>query len=336
MDAKDKALVLIVATTIIVGMFWFMSIPSDTTLPETSIRQGLPPNFKVAFIGDQGLGPNAVSVLHLIKNEGTDMVLHQGDFDYKDDPDAWDRQINDVLGSDFPYFASIGNHDKSAWKEYQQKLYNRLDRINGANCVGDLGVKSSCVYHGLFFILSGIGTMDSGHDAFIEDQLSQDNSTWRICSWHKNMENMQVGKQGDETGWEVYEECREGGAIVATAHEHSYSRTKTLISMENQVIDPDWSDPNNLRVTDGASFVFVSGLGGNSVRVQDRCLTTYPYGCKDEWASIYTSDQGATYGALFCSFHVDGQPNKAHCYFKDINGNVPDEFDITSMIGGNR
>jgi len=29
-------------------------------------------------------------VLGLIGSEGADMVLHQGDFDYQDDPDAWD------------------------------------------------------------------------------------------------------------------------------------------------------------------------------------------------------------------------------------------------------
>ena len=68
-------------------------------------------DFRVAFIGDQGLGPNAIAVLNLIKDEGAQIVLHQGDFDYLDDPDKWDRQISDVLGSDFPYFASIGHHD---------------------------------------------------------------------------------------------------------------------------------------------------------------------------------------------------------------------------------
>ena len=47
-------------------------------------QQSVPPNFKVAFIGDQDRGPNAVAVLELIKNEETNMVLHQGDFDYHD------------------------------------------------------------------------------------------------------------------------------------------------------------------------------------------------------------------------------------------------------------
>ena len=59
-------------------------------------------DFRVAFIGDQGLGPNSIAVLNLIKNENAQMVLHQGDFDYQDDPDAWDKMISNELGDDFP------------------------------------------------------------------------------------------------------------------------------------------------------------------------------------------------------------------------------------------
>lgn len=145
---------------------------------------------------------------------------------------------------------------------------------------------------------------------------------------------MQLGDRPiNTTGWGVYEECRKGGAIIATAHEHSYHRTKTLINIENQIVDPEWPDPNNIRIQEGSTFVFVSGLGGASIRNQDYCLPyTFPYGCNGEWASIYTSDQGANFGALFCSFNVDGKPNKANCYFKDISGNVPDQFTITSFV----
>ena len=82
-------------------------------------------DLRVAFIGDQELGSNSISVLKLIKDEGTHMVLHQGDFDYVNDPDKWDRQISNVLGSDFPYFASIGNHDLNELYGYQEKLYDR-------------------------------------------------------------------------------------------------------------------------------------------------------------------------------------------------------------------
>ncbi len=54
-----------------------------------SILTPTTPNFKVAFIGDQGLGANAKAVLQLIANESAVMVIHSGDFAYTDKPDAW-------------------------------------------------------------------------------------------------------------------------------------------------------------------------------------------------------------------------------------------------------
>ncbi len=281
------------------------------------------PNLKVAFIGDQGFGPNAEAVLRLIQNEGTDMVLHQGDFEYTQNPDAWDNQINNVLGANFPYFASVGNHDieKEMWPIYQQKLQERLNRVAGASCSGDLGVNSACTYKGLFFILSGVGTLGSDHEAFIRNELANDTSLWRICTWHKNQRLMQVGGKGNDTGWGVYEACRESGAIIATGHEHSYSRTHLMSSFEFQTVA---ATDNTLILEKGKTFAFVSGLGGKSIRDQKLDGSW--------WAAIYTSTQGASYGALFCTFHVDGQPDKAECYFKDIEGQVPDSFTLFSQV----
>jgi len=70
--------------------------------------------------------------------------------------------------------------------------------------------------------------------------------------------------------------------------------------------------------------VFVSGLGGKSVRSQSLSGAW--------WASIYTSSQGATYGALFGVFNFNGEANKAHFYFKAINGAVPDDFFVISNV----
>jgi uncharacterized protein YjbI with pentapeptide repeats len=297
-------------------------------------------NFRVAFIGDQGHNPQAIAVLNLIKDEGAQMVLHQGDFDYDDvtiyggDPDAWDKMISDVLGDDFPYFASVGGHDRLQWNGYQQKLYDRLKKNPDAECIGDLGVKSSCTYKGLFFIQVSPVFKGSGHSSFIENQLNNNDHIWRVCSWAKSMHNMQIGLKADKVGWEVYENCKNGAAIIATAQYHSYSRTKTLIDIENQIVDPEWFEPGKLRVKEGSTFVFVSGLGGKSIEVQERCLpTSYPYGCNGEWASIYTSDQSADFGALFCTFNTGGQPNKADCYFKNIQGKIIDKFTVTNFVG---
>jgi hypothetical protein len=300
------------------------------------VAQEPPANFKIAFIGDQGLGPDATAVLNLIKREGAQAVMHSGDLDYVDDPAAWDAQINSVLGIDFPYFVSIGNHDELAWGRpngYQQFLESRFNRL-GISWNGRLGVRSSFHFKGIFFVLTAPGITsgfdDGSSDSYIRDQLVADDSVWSICSWHKNMRLMQIGEKTDETGWGVYEAARNGGAIIATAHEHSYSRTHLLSSMSAQTVA---STSNTLHLTEGNSFAFVSGLGGKSIRAQS--LTG------NWWASAYASTclQGdpicrsnASPGALFGVFNVDGQPNKAFFYFKDINGRVVDQFVVVSDV----
>jgi hypothetical protein len=309
---------------------------ANITITVVLVAPNVPPaDFTVAFIGDQDSGADPLAVLELIRDEGADMVMHQGDFDYNDNPTAWDQLITSVLGADFPYFASIGNHDDTAWSGsngYQAKLTARLARVPDATCTGDYGVNSACTYQGLFFILSGAGEMGSNHEAYITAQLAQTDYLWRVCSWHRNMTAMQIGEKGDDTGWGVYEACRNGGAMIVTGHEHSYSRTKTLVSMQNQTIDPAWPLPGDVRIAPGSTFAVVSGLGGRNIRDQLRCLpATPPYGCNGEWASIYSSTQGADFGALFCAFNANGQPNQAQCYFKDIAGNTPDLFTITSF-----
>lgn len=282
-----------------------------------------PENFKIAFIGDQGYGENARAVLTLIKNEGADAVLHQGDLDYQSNPKAWDEQINAILGPDFPYFVSIGNHDTGRWGGpggYQEFVKNRMNRI-GMTWDGDLGVQSSLKYKGIFMIFVAPGVKGSGHAEYIAQKLAEDNSIWRISSWHKNMRDMQVGGKSDETGWAVYEESRRGGAIIATGHEHSYSRTYLLSSMENKIIV---NKSDTLHITKGYSFVFVSGLGGKSIRSQKRDGAW--------WASIYTSTQSANYGALFGTFNLNGNNKLTEFYFKDIDGNIADKFCVVSHV----
>lgn len=337
---------LLLLTPLLIGISIVLSRPAYPHRNETyelletaTLEQNVPPpDFTVAFLGDQGLGPDSEAVLALVKSEAADMVLHQGDFDYVDDPEGWDEQINLILGSSFPYFASVGNHDLAEWPSYQQKLVERLARIPEATCIGDIGVNATCHYQGLFFVLSGVGTLGFNHEAYLHDQLAANgNMVWRVCSWHKNQRPLQVGLKTSDVGWEAYEICREAGAIIATGHEHSYSRTKTLSDTTTQTVATSCLDNPETPDTDiclsrGKTFVFVSGISGQGIRNQDRCLPTVPpYGCNGEWAKIYSSDQGATHGALFIRFHVDGDPNKAVGYFKTIDGDVIDSFEIITQ-----
>jgi myo-inositol-hexaphosphate 3-phosphohydrolase len=300
--------------------------PPNPTPPTGDVP---PPNFTIAFIGDQGLGSKAEAVLQMIKDEGTDLVLHQGDFNYDDNPDAWDQQISSILGSSFPYLITVGNHDTSKWDGsggYQSKMLQRIDQIPDIQCYGDLGVKGYCDYKGFRIILSGVGTMggsDESHATYIADQFANDNHIWRICTWHKNMNKMQMGTKGDDTGWGVYDNCRQAGAIIATGHEHSYSRTYLMSNFENQIIA---NQSSTLELEEGKSFAFVSGIAGASIRNQDQ---DWPW-----MASVYTSDQNANHGALFCTFNIDGQANRASCFFKDIDGVVPDQFGLVSKLQG--
>ena len=135
---------------------------------------------------------------------------------------------------------------------------------------------------------------------------------------------MQVGRRSDAVGWEAYEVCRKGGAIIATAHDHSYERTHLLDNFETQSIV---STSNVLQIEEGKTFAFVSGLGGRSIRGQIDELVANPW-----WAAVYGRGQGANFGALFCIFNLDGVPDSAHCYFKDIAGVIADEFDLVSAI----
>ena len=79
-----KKILAIVAIIVIVGIVSILIFPQEEAIIQKQTQSI--PELRVAFIGDQGLGPNAIAVLELIKDEGAQMVLHQGDFEYKDDP----------------------------------------------------------------------------------------------------------------------------------------------------------------------------------------------------------------------------------------------------------
>ncbi|MCB1897387.1 MAG: metallophosphoesterase [Zoogloeaceae bacterium] len=279
-------------------------------------------DLKVAFIGDQGVGGDSEAVLRLIKAEGADLVISGGDLGYRGSPETFERMVSAILGPDFPFFASLGNHDADDWRRYQQLLSARARRSGRARCEGVIGVKSACVFEGLLFINSAVGVLygerGPDHADFIRSALARSPSRWRVCSWHFNQAVMQLGEKDDEAGWEVYEACREGGAIIATAHEHSYARTHVI----TRFADPPAfvAADGELQIGPGRTIAFVTGLGGHSVRPQLRG--------GDWWAATYTADQGARAGALFCTFHAHGRPDRAECRFKAIDGTVADRFDL--------
>jgi hypothetical protein len=285
------------------------------------------PRLKLAFIGDTGSGPTFEQVLALIRGEQSDGVVHMGDATYDDEtPEQFWGVVDRVLGHQFPYFLAEGNHDRSQWPALAAHAQEHLPPGVAAAPPRLVDGSFDLVFAGVSFVFLGEAVHEDDPFHVIE-RFARDEHVWKVCAWHKNQRRLQIGGKGNEMGWGVYESCRLMGAMVMTGHEHSYHRTRTLASMVEQQVDPTCSDAGNLCVRPGAVPVFVSGLGGRSIRDQERCPpASYPYGCKGEWAFIYTSTQGARFGALFLTF--DG-PRKARGYFKTVDGQVVDQFQLT-------
>jgi predicted phosphodiesterase len=299
-----------------------------------------PENLRVAFFGDNGLGSESVETLQLVVEEDADFLVILGDFDYDDNPTAWHDQLDEGLGPDFPMFAVAGNHDVDAWDGYRQVLMDRLAPIVGADCNGPIGEQMMCRYLGIDVFMTSVGTMDppgdQSHEDWLAEGLAASPQIWKFCAWHKNQNDMQAGEKGNEVGWDAYVNCMAGGAIIATGHEHSYSRTQTLTDLGNTDAGHGATGEHHvMQVGPGSTFVFVSGLGGNEVR-------NYEADQHDDdtwWSTIYTSDHyrregeviegfEAQVGVMFIDFYVDGDPYKAHAYFKVVTGEIIDEFDI--------
>ena len=297
-----------------------------------------PVDFKVAFFGDLGTDKKSIKLLKMIRDEGTDMVIHLGDIDYADDPLGHASTVDRIFGPGFPYLMLIGNHDEHSWygkDGYQELQEKRLKRI-GVEWKGDLGVKSTIKYKGLSIVMvspgiTGWNLFSDIHAKYIKKKFKKDASTWKICAWHKNQHKMQTARKGNSTYWGVYEECRKRGAMIVTGHSHTYSRSHLLRSIKNQKVS---SVSNNLEIAPGKSFVVVSGLGGGGRKKRGGTSFSAQYRRPTDpwWASVYTADQKAKNGALFCEFNKNGVPRHAECYFKNIKGKIIDQFTITSKV----
>jgi predicted phosphodiesterase len=303
------------------------------------------PETKIAFIGDQALnGKNARAekVLDLVKSEGSHAVVILGDFDYSMDPDRWADELKKRLdgpgpGASFPVFAIAGNHDvedkngdeePDEWEKYKQKIEERLKVIPDAHCQGNLGEQYTCDFRGVRLILVSPGLLSDEKKLtsgpYIEQQLKSDH-LFSICGWHYNQTLLQTYDKSDQAGWGVYEACRKGGGIVATAHAHSYARTHLMRNLqlqdESEAERAIVSKDNTLIVQPGETFVFHSGLGGAGIVPKTRT--------GGWWAADWSkTDTKVAHGALFCTFNISGQNNRAECYFKDIEGSVPDRFNV--------
>jgi predicted phosphodiesterase len=318
----------------------------------SAARSGHPgaPPFKVAFIGDTGYDPHDTpaldsgfeQVLALVRSEAAQLLAIAGDFSYQKKAAAarvYFGNIDRLLGARFPVLGADGNNDK--WSQYQPFFQQRLAHMS-LNPTLIAGKEYGLRFGGVQWAILG----GRGNAPFVRTQFASADDAWRVCMWHKNMHDMQTGGKWDEMDWATYRACQEAGAIIATGHEHAYARTVTLTDLGNCAAGHGATGtPDRLEVGPGRTFVFVSGLGGHSLR---------DYHCAQHdddtwWATVYTSNyylqagttvakscaligsrvvQGYTFGALFITFNAGGDPNKAEAYFKTINGETIETFSI--------
>jgi len=277
-------------------------------------------NFKVAFIGDTDTGTDFKNVLKLIKAEGAQAVVVQGDLTYSfHSASSWFSAIDAELQTattKVPYFAARGNHDWS-WTSASGLGAGLDSRLTTWGVTPDNNKPSNAnyalTYKGLKIVFVDESETTPSRADYAKAQLAGDTHIWKMCSFHKNQRATNVGPKSDEMGWAIYENCRAAGAIVAQGHSHTYSRSKTITADQTQTIDASCSDPFALCVGPGKHFFFDSSLGGTDLRSLEN--TNHAY-----WASTYSSD----FGALFIEFYVDNDPKKATGYFKTIGGTIID------------
>jgi Calcineurin-like phosphoesterase len=282
--------------------------PTATTTPTpTATSNGAT---IVCFLGDSGTGANAVAAHNVCKNAGAQAIVHTGDLDYLDSPSQWETFVNNQVGQNFPYFYVLGNHDTLNASGYQANEETRFNRI-GLTWTGTLTSHCTFDWRGIRFIMTTPGLGDASAATYIHDQAAASTAPWVLSIFHEQQHLMNVGTKGDATGWAVFEESRLQGATVWNGHEHSYGRTHLLSNMTSQVVADNTSP---YTISKGASMTIQTGLGGNSIRAQDT-QAGLPY-----WGSVYTSNQGANYGASLCTFGATGDPRRADCVFRNING----------------
>ena len=304
----------------------------SSTVPEGSTDRGV----LVAYIGDQGYGIRSRAVLSLIRDRGADLVVHAGDFDYRDDPESWKAQVEGTLGPGTPYLAVIGNHDPHAWEGYQPIIAEWSTGVPDLACHGEPGLAQVCSFRGLDFFLGSPG-LGPGGAAFFETELARSTAMFRTCVWHYNQEDFQVGRKGNQAGYAPYQACVKHGALIVNGHEHSYSRTRTLTDPGNESAGHGATgDPETGLLGPGHGVVVVSGLAGASRRsynAEDHDDDTW-------WAGIYAGGRHHSNGNEFETELTDGvffvhyataDPRKAEGWFENVDGTIIDRVSFVTL-----
>ncbi|MFH2019924.1 MAG: hypothetical protein ABIJ34_00770 [archaeon] len=310
----------------------YRDIPCEfvAELPDT------PQEYKVVFIANQGTSQDASDVLSLINSKEADLIIIDGNMGYDKQPFEWDNLMTETS---IPVLATIGDMDKEDWPSYVSLIEPYDDSVE---CTGTAGDKHVCRFNNVTFILSGVGISNTdGNIDFITGAATAADTAWKFCVWHKSNDMLRVSdRSSDDTlALPYYKACLDAGAVIITGYDNQYARTKEITNLEDSV---GFLDVNSeFEVRPGHSIIIDNGLGGFG---SDR------YDCgKDAnnwWASIYTPNyymnnglqvsksctedttSGFAPGALFFTFNYQGNENRTHGEFVNVNNVVVDSFDL--------
>lgn len=309
-------------------------------------------NVTVAFLADQGTSENAVEVLRLVRAHGAELVVHQGDLSYGAVAEEWDEMYSRVLGRHFPLVAAFGNHDRPYMDEFQMVFDRRTALSEGLQWEGCKGVRSRAAFKGLELLQVSVGVLPGSNrppewgedgEAFREEQhgfLQQQlhckeeerqqtgQSRWTICSFHSfSPTDGSIGGKDVEMALRA---CSESGAVIFTAHAHTYRRfypfphsnseEKTIKVRNNQL----------LHIRPGTTVQMVVGLGGDSVEEEFNKGLALEFGAM---VCVFNpvDESGELYPALSIIKTKSPAPeeiNFAHCKMVGVSGKVFDEFSM--------
>ena len=285
-----------------------------------------PFNLTVAFLGDQSITYDAIDVLKLVKAYSAELIIHQGDLGYSYAASDWEILVNGILGMNFPIVASMGNHDFYKWQNYHEIISRRNSVVKKSDlqCFGCIGVRSVCLYKGLWIYQSSVGVFNlqenikkfrtfndtesfedllQSEDQILSDEIECAKShgfPWRITSWHSYSAN-----DPDCGGTDVkkmFKVASRESTMIANGHAHIYRRFYPVFdsppseSVKEEIfsimIDGKeynfTSSESTIVLAKGKSLQVISGLGG--IRI-------------DSYLNIFDD---MNYGALICKFNPPG------------------------------
>lgn len=308
-------------------------------------------DFKMAIIGDSGTEKEAKKVMQLSE---FDILLHLGDYEYECRVDKYFDEILDYNRS-YQFMGILGNHEgvsecgTDKHERFTSRVYHQMDdekKNSKVSCYfSDSRKMWSCKYRNMRVI--GLSPGISGADdtrkqlSFLKEQLSKATEDWKICAWHFYDKYYHTGKYPDDgnliskDGESFYDYCRQHGAIIFSAHDHVYARTKLMSKFSSPHVDQyDKKESNEKRgdvvqIRKGATINILNGAGGYEMYVERGEQKNY-----NHWQITYArGDHGENadrYGGLFCNFNVGGNNKKAYCEFLRINSSskIYDSFFI--------